>query len=247
MNLTQTSRIFFQQKSAGTLSFKRAFWERSLDIIIGFTALVILSPLLIPIGIAIKLKSPGPLIFKQRRIGYKGRSFMIFKFRTMQVGCETTEHESHTTNLIATNSPMIKLDAAGDKRLIPLGRFLRATAIDELPQLINVLKGDMSIVGPRPCLPSEYSNFKNLEARFETPPGMTGLWQVSGKNHLTFSQMVDCDIIYARRKNIWTYLKIIFQTPRVLVEQLQDSRRKSNLVQMPLSATTTIEKEAIGQ
>ena len=115
---------------------------------------------------------------------------------------------------------MIKLDTIGDRRIIPLGKLLRSLAIDELPQLVNVLKGEMSIVGPRPCLPSEFGEYTALEkSRLRTPPGLTGLWQVSGKNALTFEEMVNLDREYSQSKNAIIYMKIILKTPMVLAQQ----------------------------
>ena len=194
--------------------------ERSMDIVIALSALLILMPIIMAAIALIKLTSHGPVIFRQERIGKNGRPFTMYKFRTMHIAAKSEFHERHAKSLINDDLPMLKMDAFGDPRIIPLGSLLRATAIDELPQLINVLRGEMSIVGPRPCLPFEYNAYNQLErARFDSLPGMTGLWQVSGKNRLTFRQMVRLDVIYSRDKSARAYLKIIFRTPIVLAQQ----------------------------
>jgi hypothetical protein len=135
-------------------------------------------------------------------------------------GSDTGVHEAHVARLMANNEPMTKLDSRGDARLIPFGRLLRAAGLDELPQLINVLRGEMSLVGPRPCLPAEYDRHLPWQKyRFQTLPGLTGLWQVSGKNRTTFSEMIDLDLQYVRKRTLWLDLKIILKTiPLVLAE-----------------------------
>jgi lipopolysaccharide/colanic/teichoic acid biosynthesis glycosyltransferase len=129
-------------------------------------------------------------------------------------------HEDYVASLMASEGPMAKLDAQGDARLIPVGRLLRAAGLDELPQLINVLRGEMSLVGPRPCLPNEYSRFLPWQReRFRTLPGLTGLWQVSGKNRLSFREMIDCDIAYVRCRSLGLDLKIMLKTlPAIMME-----------------------------
>lgn len=152
----------------------------------------------------------------------------------MYLDATTQEHEHHFLELIRSNRPMTKMDAKGDARLIPFGRFLRTTGIDELPQLINVLKLEMSIVGPRPCVPSECVAYTRGEKlRFNTLPGLTGLWQVSGKNDLTFGQMIDCDIQYILRKNYTMYLGIVIKTPSVLFKQTWRALYYSPIEDMP--------------
>jgi lipopolysaccharide/colanic/teichoic acid biosynthesis glycosyltransferase len=171
-------------------------------------------------ALIIKATSNGPLLFRQERIGLLGRKFTLLKFRTMNPGSDTAVHEAHVARLMASNEPMTKLDSRGDARLIPFGRLLRAAGLDELPQLINVLRGEMSLVGPRPCLPAEYDRHLPWQKyRFQTLPGLTGLWQVSGKNRTTFSEMIDLDLQYVRKRTLWLDLKIILKTiPLVLAE-----------------------------
>ena len=150
---------------------------------------------------------------------------MMLKFRSMRVSTETQSHENHFARLVQTNARMTKLDAVGDPRLIPGGRILRAAGLDELPQLFNVLRGEMSIVGPRPCTPHELKNYKvSQHERFDAVPGLTGHWQVNGKNRTTFTDMIDLDIFYSRNKSLWLDLTIIAKTIPALVGQLQESR-----------------------
>jgi len=200
-------------------------WKRVLDLAI---ILLVLPGLLLVGGVValvILCGSRGPVFFRQQRVGWKGRQFTCFKFRTMRADAETNSHRGHTTQLIKTDAPMTKLDAQRDPRLIPFGGALRATGLDELPQLINVLRGEMSIVGPRPCLAYEYELYEPWHRRrFDAVPGLTGLWQVSGKNRTTFSQMVRLDIEYSQRSSLWLDLKIIFMTLPALLRQCLDLR-----------------------
>jgi lipopolysaccharide/colanic/teichoic acid biosynthesis glycosyltransferase len=171
----------------------------------------------------VKLGSRGPLLFRQERVGYKGSRFTCYKFRTMRVDADETTHQGHTRHLIRGGGAMTKLDVNRDPRLIPFGAALRATGLDELPQLINVLLGEMSIVGPRPCIPYECEVYEPWQwHRFDAVPGLTGLWQVNGKNRTTFNQMIGFDIQYARRKSLWLDLKIIFKTLPALWTQCTD-------------------------
>jgi lipopolysaccharide/colanic/teichoic acid biosynthesis glycosyltransferase len=169
--------------------------------------------------------SRGPVFFRQRRVGYKGRQFTCYKFRTMRVDAESETHRGHATKLIKSQAPMTKLDVKSDPRLIPFGATLRATGLDELPQLINVLRGEMSIVGPRPCIPYEYELYEPWQRqRVNAVPGLTGLWQVSGKNRTTFSQMIRLDIEYAERLSLWLDVKIILMTLPALWQQCLEMR-----------------------
>jgi lipopolysaccharide/colanic/teichoic acid biosynthesis glycosyltransferase len=198
-------------------------WKRVLDICCVLIVAPSLLPVLAIIVIVIKLGSKGPVLFKQERVGLLGKRFIIFKFRTMTAGADTSVHEQHAAVLMESNRPMTKLDAHGDARLIPFGRLLRAAGLDELPQLINVFRGEMSFVGPRPCLPSEYNRYLPWQReRFRTPPGLTGLWQVSGKNRMTFNEMVDLDIQYVRRRSLALDLKIILRTIPAVMAEVRD-------------------------
>lgn len=205
-------------------------WKRALDISIVLIAIPTLLPTVLIIIAMIKLSSRGPVFFKQERVGFLGKRFMIYKFRTMVHGADTMSHEKHVGSLIAGNAPMTKLDARGDKRLIPVvGRLLRAGGLDELPQLFNVLRGEMSVVGPRPCLPSEYALYLPWQReRFLGLPGLTGLWQVSGKNRTTFDQMIEFDIKYVRTQSLWLDLKIMLRTIPLLMAELRDVWRPAS-------------------
>ena len=202
-------------------------WKRVLDITGILLALPVVLPLMLFIAVAIKVLSPGPVFFKQERIGHRRQRFLCWKFRTMKTGANTVGHERHVQQLLQSGAPMTKLDAAGDPRLIPFGAMLRAMGLDELPQLINVWCGEMSLVGPRPCMAYELENYLPWQcARFDTLPGLTGLWQVSGKNKTTFAEMISLDICYARSKSLWCDVKIMAKTLTVLASQVRELRGK---------------------
>ncbi|HEX9653491.1 MAG TPA: sugar transferase [bacterium] len=200
---------------------RQPFWKRGLDILGASVGLIALSSLLLVISVLIKLTSPGPIIFKQQRLGYAGRSFMCWKFRTMRSDADKTPHREYLEKLITSDMPMTKLDSQNDARIFPFGRLLRQLYLDELPQLINVLKGDMSLVGPRPCLPYEAQKYLHWQnSRFDVLPGMTGLWQVSGKNDVTFKDMIRLDISYARNRSFWLDLEILVKTVPCILKQI---------------------------
>lgn len=192
-------------------------WKRALDV----TCILLALPVLVPVGILIaafiKIVSPGPAFFRQQRVGTNGKGFMCLKFRTMKVNADTTIHRNHLKQLISSNRPTAKLDGR-DKRLIFGGLILRAMGVDELPQLINILRGEMSLVGPRPCTPYEFELFSpRHQRRCEAPPGLTGLWQVSGKNKTTFEEQMNLDLYYVEHKSLWLDVKIIALTiPAIL-------------------------------
>lgn len=214
-------------------------WKRALDITLILAASPLLLPLMLFIAVLIRIVSSGPSLFKQERVGYLGRRFMCFKFRTMFVGADTAIHQGHLNHLMGSDLPMVKMDAQGDPRLIPFGIFLRSSGLDELPQILNVLRGEMSLIGPRPCLPYEYDKYVSWQReRFDTLPGLTGLWQVSGKNRTTFVEMIQLDIDYARNKTFWLDIKIILKTVPALIVQMQDTRkRKKSFVRSIRSQT----------
>jgi len=200
-------------------------WKRALDIVSSLAALPVLLPLVTIIAMITKVSSPGPVLFKQSRIGLRGKQFLCYKFRTMKMNADTTAHQAYLNQLMGSNAPMVKMDAKRDSRLIPGGWLLRATGLDELPQIINVLRGEMSLVGPRPCIPYEYENYTIWQKqRFTSLPGLTGLWQVSGKNKTTFSEMIHLDIQYANKKSLWLDLKIMVMTAPALLQQVIETR-----------------------
>ncbi len=224
LNRSMSPRSLEASRAAGDQTAKLPVWKRALDL----GVILFFSPVLILIsgGIAllIKLGSSGPVLFRQLRVGHQGREFLCYKFRSMQVDSETASHRGHTAQLMKSETPMTKLDAAKDPRIIPFGSLLRSTGLDELPQLINVLRGEMSLVGPRPCIPYEYEAYDPWQRRrFDAVPGLTGLWQVSGKNRTTFNKMIHLDIEYSERANLWLDLKIILKTVPALIIQCYDT------------------------
>jgi lipopolysaccharide/colanic/teichoic acid biosynthesis glycosyltransferase len=199
-------------------------WKRFIDFAMVTLLIPVWLPIMTLIALWVAVTSPGPIFYQQPRIGFKGRRFMLIKFRTMKVNAETHIHEAYLEHLIVSDRPMIKLDATGDSRLIPGGKFLRATGLDELPQIFNVLKGEMSLVGPRPCTVVEFERYApEQRARVNALPGLTGLWQVSGKNRTTFRQMIEMDIFYSRTISLSLDLKIILRTLPAIVGQFFDS------------------------
>lgn len=202
-------------------------WKRLLDLTCITLALPAVLSLMAVIAVVIRLGSRGPIIFRQERIGLRGRPFICLKFRTMKADAATRAHEAHFNTLIRSNAPMQKLDAAGDARIVRGGGWLRATGLDELPQLINVLRGEMSLIGPRPCLRYEYEQLRPPDRlRFEALPGLTGLWQVSGKNRTSFQQMIALDIEYARNLSLGGDLRILFRTVPLLIDQAGEFARR---------------------
>jgi len=203
-------------------------WKRILDLTCIFLTLPIWVPLMILLMLWIKSTSPGPVFYRQERVGYRRDRFMIFKFRTMKVNAETRTHEEYFASLMRLNCPMTKLDAEGDSRLIKGGRFLRVSGLDELPQIFNVLRREMNLVGPRPCLPHEFRAYKVWQQRrVNAPPGLTGYWQVNGKNKTTFNEMIAMDLFYANNMSLWLDLTILLKTIPALIGQTLESRRAS--------------------
>jgi len=188
--------------------------KRVLDVAVSAVLLVLLSPLLLAVALAIKLTSPGPVLFVQKRVGMNKRLFNLYKFRSMHVGAE--QHREELGHLNEMDGPVFKI--ANDPRVTPVGRFIRRTSIDELPQLINVLTGRMSLVGPRPPLPEEVDQYEWLfRKRLSIKPGITCLWQVSGRNKVSFREWMELDRRYVTNWSLWLDLKILFRTiPAVL-------------------------------
>ena len=198
-------------------------WKRILDLTCIWITFPIWSAAMALVSVWILAVSPGPLLYQQDRIGYRGRRFRILKFRTMKVNVETKTHEGYFERLMETDCPMTKLDGC-DARLIRGGRLLRALAMDELAQIFNVIRGEMSLVGPRPCTPHEFARFQPAQkARVNAPPGLTGYWQVNGKNKTTFSQMIAMDIFYAKHMSPWMDVVIMLKTIPVLAMQMLES------------------------
>lgn len=194
-------------------------WKRVIDL----TCVLVSLPITIPIAVSIaaytKLVSKGPIFFKQERIGHGCKPFTCYKFRSMNSSGVDT-HKTYLKNLINFDIPMTKIDDKKDFGLIPGAKFLRSTGLDELPQLWNVVKGDMSIVGPRPCIRYEFEQFNDShKKRFSVLPGLTGLWQVNGKNKTTFKKMIALDVCYANNVSPSTDIKIMAKTFPMLFNQ----------------------------
>jgi lipopolysaccharide/colanic/teichoic acid biosynthesis glycosyltransferase len=194
-------------------------WKRTVDIVCSLIGLVLVFPLFVAISFLIRIVSPGPILFKQERAGYLGRPFTVLKFRTMRNGTDDSVHRQHVRNLLRSGSSLTKLDSFQDSRIIPFGKSLRKLGLDELPQLINILRGEMSVVGPRPDVLYAVQDYLRWNiGRLDAVPGLTGLWQVSGKNSTTFKEMARMDINYVRNKSLWLDLKIIALTvPSILL------------------------------
>lgn len=211
------------RQGARTVGFP--LWKRLFDTALILASLPFWLPFCLLVALVIRLGSRGPVLFKQERVGQGGTIFTCFKFRTMHLNANQGTHKHHVQDLIKSSAPMVKLDAADDDRLIRGGSWIRACGLDELPQLLNILRGEMSIVGPRPCIPYEFELYEPWQKdRFMAPPGLTGLWQVSGKNRTTFDEMVRLDMEYARRMSLWLDVKILFLTPVAIVQQVCDMR-----------------------
>jgi lipopolysaccharide/colanic/teichoic acid biosynthesis glycosyltransferase len=188
-------------------------WKGVLDVGGALFMILFFSPLFLLVPLYIKVVSPGPVFFRHQRVGLRGRTFTFLKFRTMRYGNNEGSHKEHIVAAIRAGRALEKLDDKGDDRIIPGGRILRKTCVDELPQVFNVLRREMSLVGPRPCMPYEADEFLRWHThRFDVLPGMTGLWQVSGKNKLTFSEMIRLDISYAKSMSFWKDAGILLRT-----------------------------------
>ncbi|MGY5238256.1 sugar transferase [Clostridium tertium] len=187
--------------------------KRALDVIASFLGLVILSPILLIVAILIKLESKGPAIFSQSRIGLNGKEFKMYKFRSMVQNAEELKEKLAKQNEMS--GPMFKMK--NDPRVTKVGKFIRKTSIDELPQLFNILKGDMTLVGPRPSLPKEVEKFESwMLKRLEVKPGLTCYWQVSGRNNIDFYEWMKLDLKYVNDMSFWLDIKLIFKTVAVL-------------------------------
>jgi lipopolysaccharide/colanic/teichoic acid biosynthesis glycosyltransferase len=201
--------------------------KRMMDVTGSLMLLAMLSPIFLFIAAAIKLTSRGPVLFRQQRIGEHGTPFTFLKFRTMYVNNDSSEHKEYVRQLIAGQAAKHPTNDNGegvfkltnDSRITRVGSFLRRTSLDELPQFVNVLRGEMSLVGPRPPVPYEVEAYATWHRRrlLEAKPGITGLWQVQGRSRIGFDDMVRLDLRYARTSSPWLDLKILLQTPRAVI------------------------------
>lgn len=202
--------------------------KRTMDIVGSALMLVLLAPLLLVVAALVKATSKGPVLFRQHRVGQYGRRFTFLKFRSMRVGNDPSVHREYVTKLIAGEAERIQASTNGagvyklanDNRITGIGMFLRKTSLDELPQFFNVLKGDMSLVGPRPPIPYELAAYQTWHRRrvLEVKPGITGLWQVTGRSRVKFDDMVRLDLRYATSWSPWLDLKILLRTPGAVIK-----------------------------
>jgi lipopolysaccharide/colanic/teichoic acid biosynthesis glycosyltransferase len=201
--------------------------KRGIDLAGSAAALVFLSPIFAAVALAIKLTSKGPVLFRQERLGKHGKTFTVLKFRSMRTDCDAKIHQQYVEQFIAGQvsgnseelaKPVFKIQK--DPRVTPIGRFIRKTSLDELPQFWNVLRGEMSLVGPRPPLAYEFRAYEVWHRRrvLEIKPGITGLWQVEGRSRTRFDDMVRLDLKYAQAWSIWLDLKILAQTPGAVIQ-----------------------------
>src|SRR5829696_2953045 len=206
-------------------SWLQAALRRVLDLVVATAVVVLLAPVLIAIALAIRLDSPGPAFFRQRRVGLGREQFTVFKFRSMHSEADPESHREYVTALInggeesdGRRGDLYKLTI--DDRITRSGHWIRAWSLDELPQLFNVIAGDMSLVGPRPAIPYEVSEYPAwYMRRFDVKPGLTGLWQVNGRNERSYEEMVRLDIEYAERRSLLLDLSILARTPWTVISR----------------------------
>lgn len=220
----QANDFVIPRPSPATRSYRVA--KRALDLAVGTLALVVLSPVLAVIALLVRVTSSGPAIFRQTRIGQFGQPFTVYKFRTMYQAADSRLHqayvEAYVRGQVQTPPDAAAGDApfklASDPRITPLGRFLRRSSLDELPQLFNILKGEMSLVGPRPDVPYSVSLYNDWhKQRLAALPGITGLWQVKGRGRVSFDEMVRLDCEYVETQSLWLDVEILIKTiPAVL-------------------------------
>jgi lipopolysaccharide/colanic/teichoic acid biosynthesis glycosyltransferase len=195
--------------------------RRTIDVLVAGGLLLLLTPILILIALAIRIESRGPAIFRQQRVGHRQSPFTIFKFRTMRHEADTAPHREYVQSMIGhagTSEPGQLYKLSVDDRITKVGRFLRSWSLDELPQLMNVLRGHMALVGPRPVIPYEVDLYPDEYLnRFAVKPGLTGLWQVSGRNERTYGEMVRLDIEYAEQASLLLDLSIIARTIPIVI------------------------------
>jgi len=198
--------------------------KRALDIVGSSAFLIAFSPVFLFVAALVKLTSKGPVFFRQQRVGHGGRPFMMLKFRTMRVNADHRIHQQYVESFIqpsalSESGKRAVFKIVHDPRVTPFGHFLRRSSLDELPQFWNVLRGQMSLVGPRPPLSYEVARYKGWHRRrvLEAKPGITGLWQVTGRSRTTFDEMVRLDLRYARSHSLWTDLKLLLATPFAVI------------------------------
>lgn len=209
----RSDEFLYSEEDEATNNITYKFIKRTIDIIGSLFGLIILSPILLIVMVAIKIESRGPVVFAQERVGYKGKRFKMYKFRSMVENAEELKEKLKDQNEM--NGPMFKMK--NDPRVTRVGRIIRKTSIDEIPQFVNVLKGDMSLVGPRPSLVKEVEEFDDwMLRRLDVKPGLTCYWQVSGRNDINFEEWMKLDIKYIEEQSILVDIKLILKTVLVL-------------------------------
>jgi exopolysaccharide biosynthesis polyprenyl glycosylphosphotransferase len=222
---TDASSVFYPEAETAHAAPIQCILKRTMDLAGSLSALMVLWPVMLAIAGIIKWTSEGPVFFRQERIGKFGRRFTFLKYRSMYHNNDHAIHREYVAQLIAGkvendgNGSSTVYKITSDPRVTPIGKFLRRTSMDELPQFINVLKGEMSLVGPRPPVPYEFESYGVWHRRrvMEVKPGITGLWQVNGRSRTTFDEMVRLDLRYVRKWSLWLDLKILLQTPLVVL------------------------------
>lgn len=196
-------------------------WKRPLDLLVLAVSAPVWLPLFVAIAVGLALINGRPIFFRQVRVGRGGRPFVLYKFRTMRTNADPVVYHNHISALIRTDTPMTKLDHQGDPRLVRFGPALRASGLDELPQIWNILRGEMSVVGPRPSTVAECSLYSRYErGRLRALPGLTGWWQVNGKNETTFQRMIELDNAYCDATRLGRDAMILARTAGVILKQL---------------------------
>ena len=199
--------------------------KRALDLILAVVLLIALLPLMLLCALAVRLESPGPILFRQQRVGLAGRPFTLLKYRSMYADCDPTLHREYATAFVRgtasrqVNGHTMVYKLTDDPRVTRVGRWLRRTSLDELPQLLNVLQGSMSLVGPRPPIPYELEHYQPMHwQRLSVRPGLTGIWQVYGRSVSTFDEMVEMDLQYIREQSLLLDLKLLARTVPIVIE-----------------------------
>jgi len=213
--------LSLSREQQASISARSGYGElkRSIDVVVALFLLLLFGPLILVLAVAIRLHSPGPVLYRQQRIGKDGKPFFMLKFRSMRENSDTQVHREHVQRLMRENvgpgeGGAKSLKMGSDPRITGLGKILRKLSLDELPQLINVLRGEMSLVGPRPPMPYEYELYNDWhKLRLQVLPGITGLWQVTARNQVSFEEMVQLDLYYIEHMSLWLDLKIMIKTP----------------------------------
>ena len=194
------------------------WWKRPFDVVLGTILLLAALPVILCLGVAVELEDAGPAFFAQDRVGLRGRQFRIWKLRSMRAGADQAAHRRTAADWFTGRAAGDRFKTLADPRITRVGRLLRRFDLDELPQLFNVLRGDMSLVGPRPAIPYELAHYEpDYFRRLAVPPGMTGLWQVSGRDRLSAAEMMELDLRYVREASPWLDLRVLARTGPALL------------------------------